>query len=56
VPGFTVERYADTLRALHDRIQSDGPFVAHSSRFLIEARKSPPAVGSVTADGGRARA
>ena len=40
VPGFTVAAYHDRLRELHDRITSDGPFVAHSSRFLIEARKS----------------
>ncbi|NBE96682.1 class I SAM-dependent methyltransferase [Nonomuraea sp. KC401] len=39
VPGFSVERYEDRLRALHDRIESEGPFVAHSARFLIEARK-----------------
>ncbi|TDE42385.1 SAM-dependent methyltransferase [Nonomuraea mesophila] len=39
VPGFTVERYHDRLRALHDRIENEGPFVAHSARFLIEARK-----------------
>ncbi|NRQ36596.1 methyltransferase domain-containing protein [Nonomuraea sp. NN258] len=39
VPGFSVERYQDRLRALHDRIEAEGPFVAHSSRFLIEARK-----------------
>ncbi|GAA0476332.1 class I SAM-dependent methyltransferase [Streptomyces stramineus] len=39
VPGFTVERYRDRLRELHDRIQAEGPFVAHSARFLIEARK-----------------
>jgi SAM-dependent methyltransferase len=39
VPDFTVERYRDQLAALHERIQSDGPFVAHSTRFLIEARK-----------------
>jgi len=39
VPGFTVEAYRDQLRALHDRIQAEGPFVAHSRRFLIEARK-----------------
>jgi len=38
VPNFTVEGYADTLRFLHDQITSEGPFVAHSSRFLIEAR------------------
>ncbi|WP_217198445.1 class I SAM-dependent methyltransferase [Streptomyces buecherae] len=39
VPGFTVDRYRDQLRALHERIEADGPFVAHSSRTLIEARK-----------------
>jgi SAM-dependent methyltransferase len=39
VPGFTVERYRDQLRALHEGIERDGPFVAHASRFLIEARK-----------------
>jgi hypothetical protein len=39
VPGFTVQRYRDRLAALHDRIQADGPFVAHSTRFLIEGRK-----------------
>ncbi|MEU5093318.1 methyltransferase domain-containing protein [Streptomyces sp. NPDC020996] len=39
VPGFTVEAYAPRLRTLHRRIESDGPFVAHSTRHLIEARK-----------------
>ncbi|MBF6329361.1 class I SAM-dependent methyltransferase [Nocardia transvalensis] len=39
VPGFTVEAHLDRLRQLHDRIQQEGPFVAHSSRTLIEARK-----------------
>ena len=39
VPGFTVDQYRGELRALHDRIQSEGPFVAYASRFLIEARK-----------------
>jgi SAM-dependent methyltransferase len=39
VPGFTVARYRPALRELHDRITAEGPFVAHSSRFLIEARK-----------------
>lgn len=39
VPGFTVRGYRDQLARLHDRIQSDGPFVSHSQRFLIEARK-----------------
>jgi hypothetical protein len=39
VPGFTVDGYRDRLALLHDRIQSEGPFVAHSRRVLIEARK-----------------
>ena len=39
VPGFTVEQYRGELRALHDRIHSEGPSVAHATRFLIEARK-----------------
>jgi len=40
VPGFTVAEYRPKLRELHDRITAEGPFVAHSSRFLIEARKA----------------
>lgn len=39
VPGFTVTAYAGRLRALHERIESCGPFAATSVRFLIEARK-----------------
>ncbi|MFC6062891.1 class I SAM-dependent methyltransferase [Streptomyces ochraceiscleroticus] len=39
VPGFTVGQYRDRLRELHEKIQEEGPFVAHSTRFLIEARK-----------------
>jgi hypothetical protein len=39
VPGFTVAGYREPLRRLHDKIQADGPFVAHAQRFLIEARK-----------------
>lgn len=39
VPGFTVEGYREALRRLHDKIQAEGPFVAHAQRFLIEARK-----------------
>jgi SAM-dependent methyltransferase len=42
VPGFTVERYRETLERLHRQIMRDGPFVAHPTRFLIEARR--PAV------------
>jgi hypothetical protein len=36
VPGFTVDAYRARLRELHERIEADGPFVAHSTRFLIE--------------------
>ena len=39
VPDFTVERYRDRLRALHGVIERDGRFVAHSQRYLIEARR-----------------
>ncbi|GAB2655931.1 hypothetical protein GCM10027068_39800 [Prescottella soli] len=38
VPGFTVPAYRDRLRQLHESIESDGPFVAHSTRYLVEAR------------------
>jgi hypothetical protein len=40
VPGFSVERYRDRLRELHERIEGAGPFVAHSSRVLVEARRA----------------
>jgi SAM-dependent methyltransferase len=39
VPDFTVEKYRDRLRDLHELIERDGPFVARTTRFLIEARK-----------------
>ncbi|WP_371482557.1 class I SAM-dependent methyltransferase [Kitasatospora sp. NBC_00315] len=39
VPGFTVERYRDRLRELHERIERDGPFRARTTRYLIEARR-----------------
>ncbi|SPE55890.1 Methyltransferase domain protein [Streptomyces netropsis] len=39
VPGFTVDRYRDRLRELDERIRAEGPFVAHATRFLIEAGK-----------------
>ncbi|MER5892560.1 class I SAM-dependent methyltransferase [Streptomyces sp. NPDC001876] len=39
VPGFTVEAYLPQLRSLHRLIETEGPFVAYSARFLIEARK-----------------
>jgi SAM-dependent methyltransferase len=39
VPDFSVDRYRERLRELHDQISDDGPFVAFSSRVLVEARK-----------------
>ena len=39
VPGFDVGRHADVLRRLDARIRRDGPFVAHSARTLVDARK-----------------
>jgi hypothetical protein len=41
VHGFTVAGYRDQLRRLHEKIQAEGPFVAHAQRVLIEARKPP---------------
>lgn len=40
VPGFTVEAYLPQLRALHEQIEEQGPFVAHTTRYLIEAVKA----------------
>lgn len=39
VPDFTVEAYLPHLRALHERIGTEGVFVAHSSRHLFDVRK-----------------
>ncbi|MGA5135245.1 class I SAM-dependent methyltransferase [Streptomyces olivoreticuli] len=39
VPGFTVDQYRDRLRELHEKIETEGSFIAHSSRTLVEARK-----------------
>jgi SAM-dependent methyltransferase len=39
VPDFTVDRWRDRLLAMHEQINRDGAFVAHSSRFLVEAHK-----------------
>ncbi|WP_129842104.1 class I SAM-dependent methyltransferase [Streptomyces sp. RFCAC02] len=38
VPGFTVAAYREQLAGLHRFMERHGPFVAHSHRFLIEAR------------------
>ena len=39
VPGFTVDSHRRQLAELQHRTQAEGPFVAHSQPFLIEARK-----------------
>jgi SAM-dependent methyltransferase len=39
VPDFTVDAYRDRLLALHEHIERTGPFVAHATRFLIDASK-----------------
>jgi len=39
VPDFTVRRYHERLTELHQRIEAEGRFVAHSTRVLVEARK-----------------
>ncbi|MGW4698092.1 methyltransferase domain-containing protein [Kitasatospora cineracea] len=39
VPDFSVDRYRERLRALHERIEREGVFVSTMSRTLFEARK-----------------
>jgi SAM-dependent methyltransferase len=40
VPDFSVERYHDKLLQLDRHVRREGPFVAHSTRHLIEAQRS----------------
>jgi SAM-dependent methyltransferase len=40
VPDFTVERYREQLERLDAHIRRRGPFVAHSTRTLIEAKRT----------------
>ncbi|WP_067624371.1 hypothetical protein [Alicyclobacillus acidiphilus] len=39
IPDFSVEKYADALRRMHERIQASGPFVTHGHRFYLELKK-----------------
>ncbi|MEV4344856.1 methyltransferase domain-containing protein [Actinoplanes sp. NPDC049596] len=39
VPDFTIAKYRDRLRAVHDEISVKGMFVSHAQRVLIEARR-----------------
>lgn len=41
VPDFTIDRYEDTLRELDAHMRKGQPFVAHSTRHLITARRHP---------------
>jgi hypothetical protein len=40
VPDFTVDRYRHSLARLDASLRTDGPFVAHSTRHLIEALRT----------------
>jgi SAM-dependent methyltransferase len=39
VPGFSVDRYREELRRVHERIERDGVFETTSSRTLIDAAR-----------------
>ncbi|KAG0377818.1 hypothetical protein BGX24_005371 [Mortierella sp. AD032] len=39
VPDFSIEKYGDKLKEMHEYILTHGSFVSYSSRFLIVARK-----------------
>jgi hypothetical protein len=39
VPDFSVERYEDQLRELDKGMRHGHPFVAHSTRHVIDARR-----------------
>jgi SAM-dependent methyltransferase len=39
VPGFSTATFEPGLRSLHQEIEDHGPFVAHATRFLIQATK-----------------
>ena len=41
VPDFTVDRYRDRLKDLHDQIERDGVFHSTMSRTLFDVRKPP---------------
>lgn len=41
IPGFTADQHEESLRVLDAQMRSGTPFVAHSTRHLIEARRQP---------------
>jgi SAM-dependent methyltransferase len=40
VPDFSVVKYEERLRAVHDQIEREGVFLSTSQRILVEARKT----------------
>lgn len=38
VPGFTIDAYRPPLQRLHEKILHEGPLIAHSHRFLLQAQ------------------
>lgn len=48
VPDFSVDRYRDRLLELDGLVRHRGPFVAHSTRHLIEARRQDDRSGGLT--------
>jgi len=41
VPDFSVQGYDDVLRRLDAQLRRGEPFVAHSTRTLVDARRRP---------------
>lgn len=39
VPDFSLSKYGSELRALDARIRGGDPFIAHSTRHLIDAHR-----------------
>ncbi len=38
VPDFSVEKYRDQLRRIHEQMLGEGPLIVHAHRFLIQAK------------------
>ncbi len=39
VPDFSIDKYYDRLKAMHEHIEREGAFVSHAYRFLLRAHK-----------------
>lgn len=42
IPNFTVDRYREQLRRLHDQISAGRPRAVTDHRFLLVAQARPP--------------